>query len=368
MPSITRLGDVDTGHGGWPPRGNVEGSPDVFANELPVHRETDEWPVHCDDSDCHDSQLEQGSINVFVNNLGASFSSSLETDGSFALQGSPNVFVNSVTGNSYMVDNTPAYSAYIDPITNTPLVTPPVGATETTSGFEYHTMTHDDEESSTEDPSPPPETPPNSYEVPTPIEEDNVPPPSTTTPIHNCTDVDALPDDFTWQAALNPINNAPYVNFAQFANSIQLSTHFTLADLTIKTAVSTYEFGDTVTVNGLTQKQIMNNLCFHANTVLELVYSTYGHFLVTSCFRAKTGSSQHNKGQASDIQFPGFTSQQYWDRAQAIKTDINFDQMILEYGGINPWFHLSSNMHGHRHQVLTQVSPNTYQSGLIRII
>jgi hypothetical protein len=304
---------------------------------------------------------------VFVNYLGASYTSCPETDGSFALAGSPNVFVNSGGGTSYMVDNTPKYSAFVSPVSSTPLVIPPPGATMQTTEFEYHTTMHDDEETSAEDPSDPPVTPPGSVEVPEPIEKDDAPPEQPPAPPHTCADVDALPDNFTWQAAVNPGTGQPYASFSQFANSFQLSTNYTLADLTIKTAVSTYEFGDTVAIVGLTQKQLLSNLCYHANVVLEAVRAKYGNFLITSCYRQKSGSSQHNKGQASDIQFPGFNAQQIWDRAQEIKADINCDQMILEYGGRNPWFHISSNKSGHRHMVLTQIAPNSYRPGLIRM-
>ena len=38
MPGIVRLGDVCTGHGCWPPRPNVEASPNVFVNSIAVHR------------------------------------------------------------------------------------------------------------------------------------------------------------------------------------------------------------------------------------------------------------------------------------------------------------------------------------------
>jgi len=47
MPGVARLGDIGTGHGCFPPRANVQGSPDVYVNDLPVHRQSDAWGSHC---------------------------------------------------------------------------------------------------------------------------------------------------------------------------------------------------------------------------------------------------------------------------------------------------------------------------------
>jgi len=59
-----------------------------------------------------------------------------------------------------------------------------------------------------------------------------------------------------------------------------------------------------------------------AEIILEPMLTLYGPtFIITSGFRDKTGGSLHNKGQAVDIQFPGFTAQQYWDRAKEIRDD-----------------------------------------------
>lgn len=46
MPAATRLRDNCTGHDCWPPRPNCQGSPDVFVNGRPWHRQTDNWEPH----------------------------------------------------------------------------------------------------------------------------------------------------------------------------------------------------------------------------------------------------------------------------------------------------------------------------------
>lgn len=66
--SVTRLGDLCSGHGPWPPRPSTSASPDVFVNGIPVHRQGDSWAVHCDPQPaCHAGMLASGSGTVFVN-------------------------------------------------------------------------------------------------------------------------------------------------------------------------------------------------------------------------------------------------------------------------------------------------------------
>ncbi|MBR1602595.1 MAG: hypothetical protein IJ667_04060 [Synergistaceae bacterium] len=47
MPAAARLNDVCTGHSCFPPRVNVQGSPNVFTNGRPNHRQGDAWETHC---------------------------------------------------------------------------------------------------------------------------------------------------------------------------------------------------------------------------------------------------------------------------------------------------------------------------------
>lgn len=63
MPSVARETDMCTGHGSCSPRPAISGSPDVFVNNLPAHRQGDTWAVHCS----HSSVLASGSSSVYVN-------------------------------------------------------------------------------------------------------------------------------------------------------------------------------------------------------------------------------------------------------------------------------------------------------------
>ena len=97
MPPAARLGDSCTGHDCWPPRGNIQGSPNVFVNNLPWHRQGDGWPTHCCTHPdcphgCHASSLASGSPTVFVNGLEAGRIGDPVACGGVVAQGSPNVF------------------------------------------------------------------------------------------------------------------------------------------------------------------------------------------------------------------------------------------------------------------------------------
>ena len=92
---ICRAGDSCTGHGCWPPRPNVQGSPDTFVNLLPWHRQTDQWGTHCcppPPPACHDSRLAHGSPTVFINLLEAGRVGDPVACGSLVAAGSPDSF------------------------------------------------------------------------------------------------------------------------------------------------------------------------------------------------------------------------------------------------------------------------------------
>lgn len=88
MPAVCRLGDKCTGHPVCSPRPNDQGSPNVFANGLPVHRQGDHWIVHC----LHDSVLGGGSATVFTNGKARGRVGDPIACGGSVAAGSPNVF------------------------------------------------------------------------------------------------------------------------------------------------------------------------------------------------------------------------------------------------------------------------------------
>ena len=93
MPAATRLNDICTGHEDWPPRPNIEGSPNVFVNDRPWHRQGDSWETHCNNvPECHDGVLASGSKSVYVNKKQAGRIGDPVSCGSSVATGSENVF------------------------------------------------------------------------------------------------------------------------------------------------------------------------------------------------------------------------------------------------------------------------------------
>jgi uncharacterized Zn-binding protein involved in type VI secretion len=94
MPAVCRLGDIGTGHSCWPPRPNDQGSPNVFVNNLPAHRQGDHWVAHCccKIPQTHDSVLAAGSSTVYVNGKQLGRIGDPIACGSSVATGSPDVF------------------------------------------------------------------------------------------------------------------------------------------------------------------------------------------------------------------------------------------------------------------------------------
>lgn len=94
MPAVTRKGDICTGHGCWPPRPNAQGSPDVFANGIEVHRQGDAWLPHTCPAipETHAGVLASGSATVFVNGKQISRIGDPVSCGSSVATGSADVF------------------------------------------------------------------------------------------------------------------------------------------------------------------------------------------------------------------------------------------------------------------------------------
>jgi uncharacterized Zn-binding protein involved in type VI secretion len=94
MPALaaTRIGDICSGHSGFPPRVCASGSTDVFINGIGSTRVGDRWVVHCNPKTCHESVLAAGSSTVFVNGIAACRIGDSIACGSAVAEGSPSVF------------------------------------------------------------------------------------------------------------------------------------------------------------------------------------------------------------------------------------------------------------------------------------
>ena len=176
-------------------------------------------------------------------------------------------------------------------------------------------------------------------------------------------------DDST---ATNIIDASTYVDCLLVSDpppdDFQLSTNFTLADLSVNTALSRYRAR---AQHGLSVQEVVCNLQGWAENVGEPLLAEYNKFVITSGFRIGSTTSQHERGQAADIQYPFKTNEEIYDISIWIRDNINYDQLILEYGGNRPWIHISFKREGNRasgtyNKFGTRVAVGSYVWGELR--
>ena len=126
-----------------------------------------------------------------------------------------------------------------------------------------------------------------------------------------------------------------------------LTPNFNLGNLSTHAVISHYQV---MAQQGLSVSDLVCNLQALAENILEPISTQYGrtNLIITSGFRLGSSTSQHEKGQAVDIQFPKFSNTQIYNICQWIRDQLPTDQMILEYGGNRPWIHVSFNRFGNR--------------------
>lgn len=77
----------------FPPRRNIQASPNVMVNGRPVHRQGDEWLTHCCGISCHNSVTAKGSTTVFANGQAVARVGDPVACGSVIMTGSGTVIV-----------------------------------------------------------------------------------------------------------------------------------------------------------------------------------------------------------------------------------------------------------------------------------
>lgn len=141
----------------------------------------------------------------------------------------------------------------------------------------------------------------------------------------------------------------------------RLSRNYTLGQLSVNTVLSRNPIRAQV---GLDPGDIICNLKAVAENILEPMRARYPGFNINSGFRADTGASQHNKGQAVDLQWPNKTNRQMFEIAQWAARNLPVDQLIVEHGR-RIWLHISYNRTASRQRgKLTTMINNRYTSGL----
>ena len=94
MPGAARLNDVCTGHGWFPSRPNVEGSPNVFINGRAAHAVGHGWASHRCGKSSHGGSLAAGAARVYVNGRQLGYIGAPVSCGSSVATGSGDVIVN----------------------------------------------------------------------------------------------------------------------------------------------------------------------------------------------------------------------------------------------------------------------------------
>jgi hypothetical protein len=152
--------------------------------------------------------------------------------------------------------------------------------------------------------------------------------------------------------------NSQVSNNACLANDIRLSPNYKLSQLSCNASVAKYNLPNDIKTGhsrgSFTRNQIIDNLRNLALNILEPIKSKYPTVVVTNAYRNKGSNSQHEIGEAADIQFTDIVgtikeqNKKILLRAQDIKSILDntngYDQFLLEYKtdrGNRPWIHIS---------------------------
>jgi hypothetical protein len=342
---IQRLGDGNSAGGG-----NIANIPQdgtVFANNVKVavdgSKGTEDGHVDYRRTNVHAENhwsTAGGSSNVFVNSKPVNYTDNVDTCGDVRVGGSGDVFV----GDSVDQD-TPANRA-LNGGDDHAATGSPAAADET-----IRTAIASGAVSRAE------------IEVgnrPVVTATDTKPPATSTRPTSSdCSDIHSLFDSG------DPDNPVTPPSGDQIDN-IQLTPNWTVGTLTRKPYI-VFDHPLRGDNNGISLENLICNLKLLALNVIDPIKAQYGNAFVTNTFREGTGTSQHGKCQAVDLQFKGIKPSEYFTIAQWIKDNITYDQLLLEYkttGSCLPWIHVSYANGSNRKQVLTLMNDKTYAQGL----
>lgn len=119
---------------------------------------------------------------------------------------------------------------------------------------------------------------------------------------------------------------------------------------------------------GLLEDDILYNLALLAVNVLEPLKQKYPNIVVVSGFRqVNTGISQHERGEAADLQLSNQTPELLFEVADYIAKSLQFDQLVLNYSAFpsQSWIHVSFTADALRREVLTRDYDDAFHSGLL---
>jgi hypothetical protein len=143
---------------------------------------------------------------------------------------------------------------------------------------------------------------------------------------------------------------------------MKLTPHFTLAEFTRSESAKRHGVSNEPTA------EHKENLIVLCEKILEPIRLKFGPINISSGYRSKilnhyiggSLSSQHCEGKAADIDMDGMGSVSNKEIFEFIQVNLDFDQMIWEFGTKeNPdWVHVSYNGAKNRKQVLRALKVN----------
>lgn len=169
---------------------------------------------------------------------------------------------------------------------------------------------------------------------------------------------ETLSDNTTNNKDANPITCGSGLDY-----NAKISSNYRLRDLSIGCI-----FAHKIKAQrGLSEEDIVCNLQNVAINILEPLKKQFPNMRVNSGFRGTPsipgGVSQHEKGEAVDVQFTGFSNKDYLNASNWVRENLPFDQFIFEHGN-SIWFHISCKRNGgQRKQLLTMLN-GKYESGI----
>jgi hypothetical protein len=159
----------------------------------------------------------------------------------------------------------------------------------------------------------------------------------------------------------------------------KVSPNYTLGDLSIRCNWRHKIIQETTEKMGLTPNQVVCNLQNVAINILEPIRKQFPGVNVNSAYRSAPAAggatkSQHMKGEAVDLQWPGKKPSEYVPIAQWCIENLPYDQLIFEHGN-SIWLHISCVKGGpQRKELLTmwtgylkytdRTPPSKYRPGL----
>jgi hypothetical protein len=151
--------------------------------------------------------------------------------------------------------------------------------------------------------------------------------------------IDSAGSAFTGTSAIIGLANFANIQ-APVPDTLQLTPNGTTMSTMIRKV--TFPKHNVQAQKGLTVPQIVTNLANLAQNIWEPLKAQYPDAFITNTFREGENQSQHGTGQAMDIQFHKLPSSQYLARAQWMRDNLPFDQLLLEChtsGAL--WIHVS---------------------------